>query len=188
MYTDEDGENKIEIVDYDKVCHCSHVIDTLEVNGDIPYITLNIFKYETIIKYIRFIKTYTIGSYTIDDFILGNYMGDHEYMIDVLDQLTKYNISGDLCELIISTDNVKKYKVSLLKCLTAYASMDNIFLNIFNNTNIKKLNNYEIIDDKITFKYLINLISIDNILILLKDYLIFDHVIRSLWDLILFHR
>ena len=100
---------------YDSVCHSQLVIDTLEVYDDIYEIPLNDYPYESFLKYIRFVKTYSIGNYNIDDFILGNYIGDHEYVEEVLNKITKKDISGELCELIINTNKVKKYKNYILK-------------------------------------------------------------------------
>ena len=57
--------------------------------------------------------------------------------------------------------------------------MNDEFLSLLSKTDIKKLNNYEILDDKITFKYLIGLLSNDDIYMILTNYIIFDHVIGT---------
>lgn len=180
-YYGNDKKEETVNIDYNKISHCKLVIDTIDIFGFIKYIQFYNYLYESVMKYIRFVNTYSIGNYTIYDVELGNYIGDEVYVKDVLNQLTKYNISADLCEFMINTNHVKQFEFDILKCLNKYVLSTCEFISFIDTTEIymNKLNNKYSSEDSTKFDYLINLISGSDIIILLKNYILFDHVIGT---------
>lgn len=179
-YTGKNDELETVEVDYDKVSHCKIVINTVDIFNSITYVPLNKYPYESVIKYIKFVINYSMGNYTKDDFDLGIYIGDDVYIKEVLNKLTKSDISSNLCEMMIGTNNVIKYESQILKCLTRYVRNDLNFRSFIDTTNINKnkiINTRK--SNSTIFNDLINSLSGKNIMIILKNYVLWDHVIGT---------
>nr|QBK90311.1 MAG: hypothetical protein LCPAC102_02240 [Pithovirus LCPAC102] len=191
-YTGENGNPVSKNIDYDKISHCRIIIDTVYVHKSIIYVPLFQYSYKSVEKYINCLSEwFHIEQYNVEDFDIGNYIGDNIYMREVLDTLTKSIISYDLFELMIMTDNIKNYTSRILKSLTKYASDDHNLLALLYSTS---LNKNKIIksgnndndddddndnDDHNIFDNLVNSLSSSDIITLLNKYSIWNHVVGT---------